>query len=90
MPALGEMGLRIERSFAFGELSLNFLKIASDRYKNNASYFLIKHYNPSDIDDCSRMYFKLAAETQELLWTEKPSIAQIHDWLVEKWDATEK
>lgn len=87
LASVGEMGLRIERSFAFGELSLNFLKIASDRYKNNASYFLIKHYNPSDIDDCSRMYFKLAAETQELLWTEKPSIAQIHDWLVEKWDA---
>lgn len=67
--------------------SLNFLKIASDRYKKNAAYFLIKQYNPSDIADCSRMYFKLTAETQELLWIEKPSIAQIHDWLVEKWVA---
>lgn len=84
---VGELGLRIERSYAFAELSLNFLKIASDRYKKNAAYFLIKHYSPSEIYDCSRMYFKLVAETQELLWIEKPSIAQMHDWLVEKWDA---
>ena len=87
LASVGELGLRIERSYAFAELGLNFLKIASDRYKKNAAYFLIKHYSPSDIDDCSRMYFKLAAETQELLWIEKPSIAQMHDWLVEKWDA---
>lgn len=87
LASVGELGLRIERSYAFAELSLNFLKIASDRYKKNAAYFLIKHYSPSEIDDCSRMYFKLVAETQELLWIEKPSIAQMHDWLVEKWDA---
>lgn len=87
LAGVGELGLRIEKSYAFAEQSLNFLRLASDRYKNNAAYFLIKHYSPSDIADCSGMYFKLIPETQNLLWAEKPSIAQMHDWLVEKWDA---
>lgn len=85
--ALKSSGMQIEPIYAHSEQNLNFLKLVADHYKNNAAYYMLKNCESGDITDCGQMYFKLIPETQNLLWAEKPSITQIHDWLVEKWDA---